>query len=269
MGAEFFNVTERGPGLRARDLAVLTDPVALLASSSTRLLKRGLAGRTVGLVRSDGREVIVKLFDESALRHRLVRLFTGSAAARAGAGAAVMRAAGLPAPVLVAVLETPILSVRPASCVVTEFVAGPRGDRLWKELRGRPRSRRRFVIALADRVRTIHERGLYPQDVGMVNWIAAPASAAGWDLVLVDLDRVRRYARVSLRRRRKNLVQLELSFGRSASEREKMLFLRRYLGRSDLGDLRRTAAEVARAAAAKERRRLPAAGAGDRGDDLL
>jgi len=264
-------MTQRGPALRAADrplVAAVADPVALLAAPSTRLLKRGMAGRTVGLVRCGGREVIVKLFDESAPRHRLVRLFTGSAAARAAAGAAAMRDAGLPAPPVVAVFETAMLCARPASCVVTEFVDGQRGDHLWDESRARPRLRRRLVAALAERVRAIHDRGLYPQDVGMVNWVAAPVDR-GWDLVLVDLDRVRRYARVSRRRRRKNLVQLELSFGRTASQREKLLFLRRYLGRPDAAELRRTAAEVARDAGEKERRRRPAADGVDRGEDLL
>lgn len=244
-----FTVLRHAGELEPQELAALEDPLAVLRHPRTRILKLGLAGRIVGHVRREGRQRIVKLFDESPLRYRLVRLFTGSAAARSGAGTELMRAAGLRAPAVLALLQTSFWRVRIASCIVSEYIEGARGDLLWAGLRGR--SRARFVVSLAAAMRRIHAAGVYPQDVGMWNWIIAPEALEV--PCLVDLDRVRRYRNLSWRRRVKNLTQLERSFGRSASAAEKLLFLRRYLGRRNGPELPALAQRVRSATEAKDR----------------
>ncbi len=252
MSPATFRIVQRGPAWRDGDGSGLTDLPALLDGGHIRLLKKGDVGRRVGMVRLGGRDVVVKRFDESRLRHRLVRFFTGAAAARASAGAAVMRAAGQPAPGVIAVLATAGFSSAVASCLVAELVAGERADRLWHRLRGR--SRRLLLIALAERLRAMHGAGVYPQDVGLVNWIVRSGAARhDCEPVLVDLDRVRHYSQLSQTRKIKNLVQIAMSCG-PASLAEKLLFLRRYTGDADRARLRALAAEIERGVERKRQR---------------
>lgn len=233
-----FLVTSHAADLNAEELATLSDPLGLLAAAGTSQLKHLAGRRTVVRVRLAGRDLVLKLFDESAPRHRLARLLTGPAASRAAAGVAHLQGAGLPAPKVVAVLRTPFQNAQAASCLVTRFVEGTRADRLWEALRGR------------ERLRRIHAAGLYPQDVVATNWIIAAGRA--YDPVLVDLDRVRRYRRVSWRRRRKNLIQLERTLGSRGSPLQRMLFLRRYRGSCSDGELRRLADDIVEAARRKD-----------------
>lgn len=252
MGRGFFWIRCRGPAWRAGDDELVRDPPGIFLRPGVEILKRADAGRAVAAFRHGGRTVVFKLFDESLARRRVVRWFTGSAAARAAASGARMARAGFPVPVLVATLSTSAMASDLASCLVTELVDGERADRLWRRIRGR--DRRRFLAAMAKRLRAMHERGLYAQDVGLLNWVVRPPDADGHrDLVLVDLDRVRSYRRVSWSRRRKNLVQIARSGGAASDQRERLLFLALYLGDGERRRLREVAADVASAQARKER----------------
>jgi hypothetical protein len=247
----FFRIRRRGPAWRAGDEDLVGDPVGIFVRPGVEILKRADAGRAVAALRHGGRTVVFKLFDESIPRRRLVRWFTGSAAARAEASGLRMARAGLPIPSLVATLSTSVTASALSSCLVTEWVEGERADRVWGRVRGR--SRRRFLAAMAKRLRAMHERGLYAQDVGLVNWVVRPPAADGdWELVLVDLDRVRCYRRLSWARRRKNLVQIARSGGATADDCERFLFLALYLGDQTRRRLREVAADVARAQTKKE-----------------
>ena len=101
---------------------------------------------------------------------------------------------------------------------------------------------RTLTIAFADYLRSLHAAGLYPQDLRAANVLVARENPP--EFVLVDLDRVRRYRRLSWRRRRKNVVQVHRSVGRGAPRRESLRFLQRYLGNPSPSELRRVAAEL-------------------------
>jgi len=243
-----WRVVERGAAWRDADAAALRDPDALLTSPDAWPLKRPDAGRAVGLVVTGGRSVVVKVYDEPGIRGVVERLLVGSPAARAAWGCARMAAAGIAVPDVVAVLETPLRVPDRRSALVTVAVLGERADWYWEGLARR--ERRRFAEALGGYVRAVHAHGLYPQDMRISNFVVVPTAAAV-ELVLVDLDRVRRHRRLAWRRRLKNLVQLDRSLGRLARASERMGFLHSYLGRVDRAALR----DAARAIIAASRRK--------------
>jgi hypothetical protein len=250
---------------RAR-LAVGDDLLAVdaaLAHGATRILQTG-ERTTVAAVTNGGADLVLKRFHERTLARVLETLALGSGAARVWKGAAVLRAAGFEAPEIVAVLERPRAGVPVWSCAVMRYVAGPSLDALWRARAGA--ARRRLTLAFADYLRRLHAAGIYSQDLRGANVLVPCEDPARF--VLVDLDRVRRYRRLSWRRRRKNLAQVHRSVGRGAPLGEGIRFLHRYLGTPPACDVRRAGADILRLAERKDaeyaRRRSAAAAAGAR-----
>jgi tRNA A-37 threonylcarbamoyl transferase component Bud32 len=239
----------RGWAWRDDDAAPLTDPETLLNNPAARILKRS-ERRTVARVVVNGRPLILKLFDESSAVHRLESSAVGSAASRAARSALRMQRGGFPVPELVAVLERGRRLRRQRSCLVTIAIDdGIAADEMWRKLEGRAKAR--FMYSFARYVSDLHARGLYPQDLWPRNILVQPEGNR-WRFVLVDLDRVRSYAEVSWRRRLKNLVQIERSLGREASDGERLRFLRAYFGAASEAELKRVGAEILRASQRKD-----------------
>jgi tRNA A-37 threonylcarbamoyl transferase component Bud32 len=243
-----YRLRQQGPGWRAAYAERLMKPEELLARPETRILKKGRSGRIVGITPVDGTPLAIKVFVESALVDLLERALLGSGAARVARNVSRMQASGMAVPVLVAVLERGGLRTR-RSCVVTEAVDGQRANELWPQLTGT--QRKRFVDTLAAFMRDLHRRGLYPQDTSAANLIVEPVDAT-WRIVLVDLDRVRKYRTVSWKRRRKNLIQLERSLRRGSRNVDRLRFLHRYLGPLPRAKMRRVAADVLEAVQRKD-----------------
>jgi len=238
---------------------------AVLARDDTRILQSGVR-TSVGSVTRDGTQLVLKRFHEHTLARVLETLALGSGAARAWRGAARLGDAGFDAPEIVAVLERRRLGVPLWSCAVARLVPGPSLEALWRTRTGR--IRRELTIAFADWVRRLHGAGIYPQDLRGANVLVPSEHPPRF--VLVDVDRVRRYRRLSWRRRRKNLVQVQRSLGRGASLRDRVRFLRRYLTpagapENGRGAVRRLGSEILRYADVKDaeyaRRRTAAAAA--------
>jgi hypothetical protein len=233
---------------------------AVLAHDSTRVLQAG-ERTTVGAVTSGDMELVLKRFHERTLARILETLALGSGAARVWRGAARLGAAGFETPEILAVLERPRLGLPLWSCAIARRVAGPSLDTLWRTRAGA--ARRRLTLAFADYLRRLHAAGIYAQDLRGANVLVPSEDPPRF--VLVDLDRVRRYRRLSWRRRRKNLVQIHRSVGRDAPLRDAVRFLRRYLGTPAPGALRRAGTEILRLATVKDaeyaRRRSAAAAA--------
>lgn len=210
---------------------------ATLAGPQVRVLKAS-ARTTVAALTVAGVDVVLKRFRDTGLVHAIEVLVLGSRAARVWNGAANLRGAGFPAPEVLAVLEAPVVGVPVRSCAVTRWVAGVQLDERWRASAGA--ERRRLTLALADYLRALHEAGIYPQDLRAANVLVDGAMR----FTLVDLDRVRRYRRLSWRRRRKNVVQVHRSVGRGAARTARLRFLRRYLGTPTRGELRRVVREI-------------------------
>jgi hypothetical protein len=230
----------------------------VLRGPDVHLLKDD-ARTTVAVLAVGGTELVLKRFREGSLVRVLEVLALGSGAARVWQGATRMRAAGFPVPEIIAVLERPRLGVPTRSCAVARRVPGMPLDELWRVRHGA--ARRALAVAFADYLRRLHQAGLYPQDLRGANVLVSSETPAAF--VLVDLDRVRRYRRVSWRRRRKNLVQVHRSVGRNAARSYGLRFLRRYLGNASHDELGRAALEILRLGKVKDaeylRRRTAAA----------
>lgn len=245
-----FRVARRGPAWNDAYARALLDPEGLLARRDTRTFKHRDAGRTVGLVILDDTALVLKLYEETGVVDRVERLLLGSPAARAADGIGRMSAAGFEVPELVAVLETTPRAAVLGSALVTRPVGGgERADHAFERLTAL--ERRRFASALGEYLRSVHERGVYPQDLWMTNLVAVPR-ARGWTWVLVDLDRVRVYRRLAWKRRLKNLVQIERSLGRGADAEERACFLASYLGPVSRDELRRVGDEIVAASRLKD-----------------
>lgn len=211
----------------------------LLARPGTRVLKDGRRG-TVAAVPTATGTLVLKRFREHTPLRIAVTLALGSSAHRVWQAAARMRAAGFPVPEPVAALERRRFGVPVESCAITHWVDGAALNDVWHARTGA--ARRALTIAFADYLRRLHAAGLYPQDLRAANLIVARENPPVF--VLVDLDRVRRYPRLSWRRRRKNIVQVHRSVGRGAPRREALRFLRRYLDDPSGAELRRVGDEI-------------------------
>ncbi len=220
------------PELQAVE-AVLTAPTTRIVKESPRV--------TVAVAEEPHGRVVLKRFREHTLARVLEAVALGSSATRVWRAAGLMRAAGFAVPEPLAALERRAFGLPLRSCAVARWVDGPPLDEVWRARSGA--ARRALTLGFADYLRRLHAAGLYPQDLRAANVLVTAENPPAF--VLVDLDRVRRYTRLSWRRRRKNVVQVHRSVGRGAPRRESMRFLRRYLGNPPVAELRRVAAEIA------------------------
>lgn len=223
-----------GPALQTVE-AALTAPTTRVIKESPRVTV------AVATAAGGGEPLVLKRFREHTVARVLETVALGSSAHRVWQAATLMRAAGFAVPEPVAALEQRRFGVALRSCAIARFVQGPPLDEVWRARSGA--ARRALTLAFADYLRRLHAAGLYPQDLRAANVLVTAENPPAF--VLVDLDRVRRYRRLSWRRRRKNVVQVHRSVGRGAPRRESLRFLRRYLGDPSAAELRRVAAEVA------------------------
>ncbi|MEB2284004.1 MAG: hypothetical protein B6D46_01825 [Polyangiaceae bacterium UTPRO1] len=219
--------------------AAFCDVEALLRGPRTRILNDVRRAAVAVVEGPDGPLVLKRFRDDTPLR-LAVALALGPGAERVWRATRLLLDRGFAVPEPVATLERRRFGLPLRSCFVARFVSGPTLGELWHRRRGA--ARRALTIAFADWLRDLHAAGLYPQDLRAANVLVAAENPAVF--VLVDLDRVRRYRRLSWRRRRKNVVQVHRSVGREAPRRESMRFLRRYLGAPSSAELRRIAAEI-------------------------
>ncbi|MFQ5655427.1 MAG: lipopolysaccharide kinase InaA family protein [Planctomycetota bacterium] len=182
-------------------------------------------------------EVVVKERVVSLWRG-LLHLLLRSPLERAWEAARALEVRRLPAPRALALLVEHRLAVPVRARLVSERVAGavPLGadllDRFYPHRRGdgaRGALKAR-IVALAQLVRELHESGLYHRDLNPSNLLVAPDGAGGERLLLVDLDSLDPGRRLTLRRRRKNLVQLGLIPEGHISARDRLRFLHAYDG---------------------------------------
>ena len=205
----------------------LLDVDTVLASGRVRVLQAG-DRTTIAAVACDGGGARTEALSETTTARVLetprARLGRDARLARRRAGSAP-RASRLRRSSPFSSAGASALPLR--SCAVTRWVTGPAARR---PLAARDAAARRaLTVAFADYLRALHAAGIYPQDLRGANVLVTGEEPPRF--VLVDLDRVRRYRRLSWRRRRKNVVQVHRSVGRGASlARERLRFLRRYLG---------------------------------------
>jgi len=195
-------------------------------------------GRLTVKIADDEHSIYLKQFNPVSLRRWLGSFFGRSRAFSALRGSLILSAARVSIAEPFAAVEWRAWGALTKSFFVTrEVVGGKTTDAFWlqelRSLRGRKgfARRRTFLAGLAELFRSLHAQHVYHNDLKDAN-ILAVAKSAG-DAVaffLLDLEGVKRYSRLSEKRRVKNLAQLNRTLGRHVGRPEKLYFLRSYLG---------------------------------------
>jgi len=195
-------------------------------------------GRLTVKIADAEHSIYLKQFNPVSLRRWLGSFFGRSRAFSALRGSLILSAARVSIAEPFAAVEWRAWGALTKSFFVTrEVVGGKTTDAFWlqelRSLRGRKgfARRRTFLAGLAELFRSLHAQHVYHNDLKDAN-ILAVAKSAG-DAVaffLLDLEGVKRYSRLSEKRRVKNLAQLNRTLGRHVGRPEKLYFLRSYLG---------------------------------------
>jgi serine/threonine protein kinase len=181
--------------------------------------------------------IFIKRYNAFSWRARLTSVFTRSGAFRSLQGAAILQNAGFATAKPIAALESRRCGVVTKSFYLSEEIDGGKtADAYWREdlTTAQPqrfRHRRRFISGLALTFQALHRRGLYHNDLKDANIMVVAENNAEL-FYLLDLEGTRRYADINLRRKIKNIVQLNHTLGRFLSRSEKMYFLKVYLDSS-------------------------------------
>lgn len=235
------------------DVAPGGDADWLLTHPRCRLLK--LQPKvTVGRVVTRAGPLWVKRYTPHAPRVVLGSFARTSPAMRAFRTARRLERLGFGVPVVVAAVEFRALGFVQRSFFVTREVEGAEtSDARWASLAGKPAARRTLARALGSLLARLHAAGIYHNDLKDVNiLVQGPEHAPR--LVLLDLERVAIGRPPPGRRRRKNLVQLERTLGRSVGRAVRLRVLDAYLGAASSRAERRAWARAVLAAAARKDR---------------
>ncbi len=211
----------------------------------------------VGRVTTAIGPVYVKRYTVHAARIALGSLFLRSPARQAFETARTLAALGfgVPQPVA-AVEERRVGSLRRSFFLTREVPGALTADRFWDAARDRPAARRRVARALGGLFRRLHAAGVYHNDLKDVNILVRDGGGEA-ELILLDLERVH-LGPVAIRRRTKNLVQLERTLGRRANAAARLRTLASYLGPgAGRAERRAWVARIATAADRKDRRAAP------------
>jgi hypothetical protein len=253
------------------DVALLADADRLFEGPGCEIIKDQRKIRVARIrinLGGEARTLYLKRYNAFSWRVLLGSLFRDSGAVRALRGAAVLLDARIATAKPVAAVENRSWRMVTKSFFFTEEI--PRGktvDVFWRDdlsaLAGQAgfRRRRGFLRALASVFRSLHGQDLYHGDLKDANILVVPSTDAQADcFFLLDLEGIRKYRRLSDRRRIKNLVQLNRTFGRHARRTEKLYFLARYMS-SRFDDRRRKrlwSATILRRSSSLDRKKLAA-----------
>ena len=213
------------PGL----LAALADPAALAASGDARVLLDG-RNRVVAVpVPGPGGarlEAVLKVFRASGFK-RLKTLVVPGKAAKAWTGASACHERAVPTPLPMAYLERRTrLGIVEEGYYLSALVPGAVEIRsLLRELP--PDALDRLLAVLARLLVLCHNEGILHRDLSDGNVLVRPAGPGGYDLWLIDTNRVRVRRSLSMSARLRNLVRL----GVPPDYRDR--FLRLYLGEAN------------------------------------
>ena len=182
--------------------------------------------------------IYLKRYNAFSWRYRFVSLLVSSAALRSWAGAGILTGADFRTGKPVAVVECRSWGMLTKSFYIAEEIpSGSTVDEHWRdELRDMKgaqgvRQRRIFLEALAVLFRSLHEMGIYHNDLKGANiFVCRDKDIREGSFYLLDLETIRKFRHLSERRRMKNLVQLKRTTGTMMSNTEKLYFLKSYLG---------------------------------------
>jgi hypothetical protein len=220
----------------------LADADSFFADSGCHIVKdqrKIKVGRLTVAIAGQPRTIYVKRYNAFSQRYKLLSRFTQSGAFRALQGAAILRTENIStAPPLAAVEHRSSGVLAKSFFISHEIGGGKTADAYWRdELVGVSgavgfKSRRRFLAKLAALFASLHAQRIYHNDLKDANiLVVGDPSAREFQLFLLDLEGIKRCRSLSVKRKVKNLVQLNRTLGRYLRPAEKLYFLKSYLGR--------------------------------------
>jgi serine/threonine protein kinase len=223
--------------------AALADPDRLFDAPGCQVIKdqkKIKVGRLTLTIAGKQRSIYVKKYNSFSLRFRLLSPFFRSGARRSLIGADVLHAGRIATAKPVAAVESRFCGMLRHSFFVSEEIAGGKtADAYWlenlQERKDRSAFKRRSALLrqLAALFGSLHVQQIYHDDLKDANILVVNNGGDdSFGCFLLDLEGVRQCARLSERRRIKNLVQLHRTLGRYVSRSRQAFFLKCYLGRS-------------------------------------
>jgi tRNA A-37 threonylcarbamoyl transferase component Bud32 len=218
---------------------VLASLPALFAQKKCKIVK---SERKIVIVRLplkiDGRikSVYVKQHNALSFARRLASVIYPSAAMRSLSGAAALLQRGYMTAPPIAAVDQRFLGVLIKSFYISEEIHGAKTvETFWRgelgALRGAARyvKRRLFLRALARLFKSLHEDGIYHNDLKSSNILVVNRRAVSEAMFgLIDLQGLRECFFVSRRRKIKNLAQLNRTLGLHLTRSERLFFLNAY-----------------------------------------
>ncbi len=227
--SEQFAVERKGPWKVFRRRTVRLDDVLAVVEKGVR---------TVPVEGSGPMSLHVKHISGISVGQNLKDIFQGSRGRCAYAALAGFEFRGLDAPVPVALVESRPNGMLRGSFLVTERIEDAadlagfvHGNFILPRFTGASTDDallRRFIRALADAVRRVHEAGVVHRDMKGENLLVREAGGEV-RIFFLDLDSVRFKDTVSFTRVAKNLAQLGASVPYCVGDREKLRFFFRYV----------------------------------------
>jgi len=219
----------------------LVDADRLLSGANCLVVKdqrKIKVARLAVSIRGALRSLYLKRYNAFSLHYAILSNIAQSGALRSLRGAKILHQAGIPTVTPVAAVENRRCGVVYKSFFISEEIAeGKTADAYWREdlrhLQGKKglKRRRAFLSQLAELFQTLHAQQIYHGDLKDANiLVAAESNGRPVRLFLLDLEGVRRYRRLSERRRIKNLVQLYRTLGQYVPAPQRLFFLKCYLG---------------------------------------
>ena len=225
-------------------LKVLANPDFLFELPGCQIIKNQLKIKVARIpfeFRQEIKTVYLKRYNAFSWRYRLGSLLQESGAAKSLKGGQILAEAGVRTAAALAAVETRSCGMLSKSFFLTEEIEnGQTVDAYWRDQllpavgRFGTERRRRFLASLGELFSLLHRKRVYHNDLKDANIIVVPAEA-GEDFYLLDLEGIRIVQPLTVRRRIKNLVQLNRTFGRGLSRSQKFRLLKSYLG-SDFSD---------------------------------
>ena len=219
-------------------IEILADPDRLFSQPRAEIVKDQRKIKVARILWGVAGNVYLKRYNAFSSRYRFFSIFGPSAAWRAWRGASILIENGFQTGRPVAAVECRSWGMLTKSFYLSQEVPSAKTvDACWIEELSRDRGvegrrrRRELLRSLATLFRRLHQAGIYHNDLKDANILVGPAERyTEQSFFLLDLEGIRRVFRLSLRRRIKNVVQLNRTLGCFVSRTEKWRWARVYLG---------------------------------------
>jgi serine/threonine protein kinase len=221
-------------------LESLADPDLLFGLPGCQIIKdqRKIKVARIKLtIQGRATTVYLKRYNAFSWRYRIGSLFQSSGASRSLKGAAIATQSGVQTSHALAAVESRSWGMLTRSFFLSEEITrGKTADSYWRDVlttcsgKNSIRRRRIFLNSLGGLFALLHRKRLYHNDLKDANIIVSAGDDEGEHLFLLDLEGIRICRHLTIRRRVKNLVQLNRTFGRSLSATQKLYVLKSYLG---------------------------------------